>query len=80
MAAAKGLLALMGGADAEESASGPDPMAEKGAALREMFAAAKRGDWSGAAASFQEAYDLCAAAHGAEGEDEELEDFALEED
>lgn len=77
MAAAKGLLALMGGADAEDESAGPDPMAEKGAALREMFAAAKRGDWNGAASSFQEAYDLCAAAHMAEGE-EDFEDDELE--
>lgn len=77
MAAApkSGLLAIMGGGDEEDAA--PDPMGEKEAAVREFFAAGKRGDWAGAASAFQDAYDACAMAHG-DGEEED--DFELEED
>jgi hypothetical protein len=79
MAAPKssGLLAIMGGGGEEEASS--DPMAEKEAAVREFFAAGKRGDWAGAASAFQDAYDACAMAHGG-GEDVEEDDFELEED
>ena len=49
-----------------------DPMVDKEAAVREFFAAGKRGDWAGAASAFQDAYDACVAAHeGGMGDDEE---------
>ena len=59
---------------------GGDPLADKQAALREMFAAAKSGDWEGAAHAFQEAYDICAgAAASDEGLSEDEDDEFLEE-
>lgn len=61
-----GLMLSMG----DEPDEGGDPMAEKKAAVREMFTAAKAGDWDAAAHAFKEAYDLCAAASVDEGEDE----------
>lgn len=62
-----GLLLSMGEPD-----EGGDPMADKKAALRDMFTAAKSGDWEGAAHAFQEAYDICAGVAG--GDDELSED------
>lgn len=68
MPAKKGGLGLM------LSMSEPDDegggMGEKEMAVRDFFTAGKRGDWKGAAASFQEAYDLCAM-HAGEGEEDE---------
>ena len=72
-----GLLLSMG----DEPDEGGDPLADKQAALRDMFTAAKSGDWEGAAHAFKEAYDICAGVAGGEDDEEEAEDFgdAIEE-
>lgn len=70
-----GLLLSMGEPD-----EGSDPMADMQAALREMFTAAKSGDWEGAAHAFHEAYDICArAAASDEGLPEDEDDEFVEE-
>jgi len=71
-----GILALMGGGPEE---AGDSAMADKQAAVRDMFAAAKSGDWEAAAHAFKEAYDICAS--GGDDEDySEDEDAELLED
>lgn len=72
MAAAKSLMALMGGG-ADEESDAVDPMADKMAGARDFMAAMKRGDAEGVAHAFQAMYDACAAlgGEGYEGDDEE---------
>jgi len=49
------------GADAESGDAGDDVALEaKKAALQDMFAAAKAGDWERAAMAFKDAYEACA--------------------
>lgn len=57
---------------------GGDMMADKQAAVRDMFAAAKRGDWEGAAHAFQEAYDICAGGSNDEYSEDEDDEFLEE--
>ncbi len=79
--AGKGILALLaspkskgsgGSLPGEPSGPGSAPLDAKAAALKSMWGNMKSGDFESAALDFQEAYDLCAEAHGADDDDGEL--------
>ena len=67
----KGLLALMVGKPAGKGESEDEPESGKAEAVKDFFTAGKSGDWEGAAAAFQRAYDMCGEYEDEEEDEEE---------
>ena len=72
MADGKGILAIVGGAPKEEKDD--EPSTPKGRALKAMFESMQKGDFDEAAEHYATAYDICAAKHGEDSDDEEAEE------
>lgn len=83
--AGKGIMGLLAGGSkgsagaSSEAPDGPDPLDEKAAVLERFWGEMKAGDFSAAAMSFQEAYDICAEAHSASEDDLEMPELGGEE-